>query len=102
MLIKKSVTKQLHQTVLLRTIDKGIIAISSPLPHSHARNTTNVAPAPQKSPTTVALFQAYRFPPYWSASRNWLVAGAKSAKPIKSSFDRSVRMVDLFIEGLAI
>ena len=45
-----------------------------------------VAPAPQKRPMTTELFQAYWLPPYSRASSNWMAAGAKIAKPMRSSF----------------
>lgn len=50
-----------------------------------------VPPAPQKSPIIVALFHAYRFPPYWSASRSWIAAGAKSVNPKISNLSMIVR-----------
>lgn len=66
---KKRPVAQLDQTIRFRSMGMGTMA-PSPRRMSHASQMRNVAPAPQKRPMTVELFQAYWFPPYWSARRN--------------------------------
>jgi hypothetical protein len=59
-----------------------------------------VPAAPQRSPITVALSQAYCVPPHSRARRNWMAAGAKSAKPRRSNLASVVRSGGFSVEVL--
>ena len=64
-------------------------------------HTKKVAPAPQKRPITVALFQAYLFPPNCKAKKHCTDDGAKSANPTRSNSENGLRRT-VFQPGLAI
>src|ERR1700761_6245193 len=89
-------TKQEHQTTFLRSIEKGIMALS-PMRYSQAANTIKVLPAPQKSPIIVASLHGYFVPPHSRANKNMIANEANRKKPAGSSFESIARTVGLFV-----
>ena len=82
--MKKNMVLEADQMMRFRIMNRGIIA-SSPLRCSQNRKMPKATPAPTKRPITVEEFHGYSDEPNWRARRNIMDAGAKIAKPTRSS-----------------
>lgn len=82
----------LAHTILFLTMENGMMA-TSPAFHSHRIKIVAATPEPTNKPMMTEEFHAYVPPePNWRARSSRVAAGAKTAKPMRSSCGITRRM----------